>query len=112
MRLIEGKLRASLLELVLKRAPEEAVGLLLHDDRIIELPNRSEHAEDSFMASRNDIIEAIRDIDGLDLENVVLWHSHPNGGVGPSRVDMRNKTPFRYHLVVSLIDDDIVPTWY
>lgn len=112
MRVIEGKLDREIRKLAFQRAPLEAVGLILSDDRIIELPNRAERPEELFVASRNDIIEAIEHERNIHLEEVVLFHSHPGGGVGPSRLDMRNKTPFRYHLVVTIIDNDVVYTWY
>jgi len=112
MRILEGELHTHLRQIALDRAPLEAVGLILPDDDIIELPNRSDEPEDQFVASRNDIIEALSDIKGIDLENVVLFHTHPGGGVGPSKIDMRNKTPFQYHLVVTVVDGDVVYSWY
>lgn len=99
-------------------APREAVGLLVGDPltKVIELPNRSLSPSDSFMVTGGDIKIALEnggfDIHSLDWSIVTLWHTHPSGGVGPSRVDLRNKLPELNHLVVSITDDGIIPTWY
>lgn len=110
VKILEGKLHAELRRITLERAPGEAVGLILSDDRIIELPNRAESPEAQFVTSRDDIIAALDD--ELQLEDVVFWHSHPGGGIGPSRIDMQQRTLFHNHLVVALVDGDIIPAWY
>lgn len=110
MRILEGRLHTELLQLSLQRSPAEAVGLILSDDRVVELPNHAEEPGAAFVTSRADIIRALDD--EADLDSVVLWHSHPGGGVGPSKVDMRNKTPFKSHLVVAIVGADIIPAWY
>lgn len=94
-------------------SPKEAVGLLTEDGRLIMLPNHSEHPESNFVIRKEDILSAIRmhKLEG-DLAGLTLWHSHPNGGVGPSRIDMQQRLPFLHHLVVTLIDADVVFTWY
>lgn len=43
---------------------------------------------------------------------VIFWHTHPGGGIGPSRVDMQNKPPSGYNLVIALTEDGPVPTFY
>lgn len=94
------------------KVPEEAVGLLTGDGRVILLPNRSSEPGNSFEVSRSDILAAIRMHEIEDYSSLTLWHSHPNGGVGPSRIDMQQRLPFLNHLVVSLTESGVVFTWY
>jgi len=47
-----------------------------------------------------------------DPQDVTLWHSHPSGGVGPSRIDMQQKIPMANHLVLALVEGEVIPTWY
>lgn len=112
--LIEGELKRSLLMRALNSAPREACGII-HKSVAYSLANASSSPLDSFEFDRQhfkDLVEML----GIPLEDVaeevILWHSHPAGGVGPSRFDMQNKTPLKHHLVVSLVEHDIVPTWY
>lgn len=96
--------------------PVEAVGLVLPGGRIIELPNRSLNATESFVTSGGDIRLALEvahiEMTELDWAETVLWHSHPGGGIGPSRVDMRNRVEGLRHLVITLAGDDVIPTFY
>ncbi len=112
--LIEGRIKRSLLEIIRERAPHEAVGII-YNDLVYELGNHSATPESAFEFHRRDLRSLIEALN-IPLERVnsevVLWHSHPNGGVGPSRIDMQHKTPLDHHLVVSITGDDIVATWY
>lgn len=103
---------AKLLELVHNAVPREAVGLLTNDGRVIGLPNRAEQPENNFAVIREDILNAIRMHELEDLQDLTLWHSHPHGGVGPSRIDMQQRLPFLNHLVVTVTDTGVVYTWY
>ncbi len=96
--------------MILSQSPREAVGLILSDDRVVELTNYSDNADTHFEVHKSDILVALKD--ELDSSAVIFWHSHPGGGIGPSRTDMRQKIAFQYHLVLTLIDGEIVPTWY
>lgn len=99
-----------LLRLALLRAPQEAVGLIRSNGKVVELVNYAPTPESHFEVKRSDVIEAL---DGeMDTLSVTFWHSHPAGGVGPSRTDMRQKTPFASHLVVSLVDGEATHSWY
>lgn len=93
-------------------APAEAVGLLTADGRVILLTNRAEHPRNHFEVTKADILSAIRMHEIEDLSGLTLWHSHPNGGVGPSRIDMQQRLPFCDHLVVSLTETGVLFTWY
>lgn len=112
MLIVEGAQRAALLNAVIRAEPREAVGLLTNDRRVIPLPNRAYEPENTFSVTKEDILSAIRGHEIEDLTNLTLWHSHPGGGVGPSKVDMQQKVPFLDHLVVTIVEDDIVLTWY
>jgi proteasome lid subunit RPN8/RPN11 len=100
--------------LAMNAAPNEAVGIIA-GGLVSTLRNASLSPRDSFAVDLGELKQLIL-ATGIPLENVneevVLWHSHPAGGVGPSRFDMQNRTPLKHHLVVSLVDDTVVPTWY
>lgn len=92
---------------------EEQVGLIDPLGNILRLTNLHEEPRSNFEVSKSDISRALSSLpDGVEAMDCTLWHTHPGGGVGPSRSDLRNKTPFNYHLVVSVIEDDIKLTWY
>jgi proteasome lid subunit RPN8/RPN11 len=110
VRPIEGQLRTDLLRITTKRSPEEAVGLIRFNGEVVELLNVSRTPQETFEVHKSQIVAALENDE--DALRATLWHSHPKGVVGPSRTDIRSKTPFAYHLVISLVDGDIVPTWY
>lgn len=111
---LSGPVKAALHLHALQAAPNEAVGIIA-GGLVYSLTNTSESPRDSFAVDMQELKEIILAL-GIPLnwidESVALWHTHPAGGVGPSRFDMRNRTPLKHHLVVSLVDGDIVPTWY
>jgi len=108
MHQIEGNLKLKLLRLAVRAAPNEAVGLILNDRSVVELTNL--RTEGNFEVSRDEVRLALEG--EANIDQVTLWHSHPNGGVGPSRADVQNKSPIPYHLVISLVNGEIIPTWY
>lgn len=89
------------------RLPQEAVGLMLplpHGGAwVTELPNSSDEPEDTATLASGAILEGVeRWFDHLAAENlpvppkpgeveIVVWHTHPSGHVGPSRVDMQQR---------------------
>ena len=99
----------------LQAQPNETGGIL-HGDKVYIVLNRATEPKDNFLFTREDIVAAVKQSGCSDADllegRVALWHSHPGGGVGPSRIDMRQKTPLPYHLVVAIVDGDIIPTWY
>lgn len=112
--LIEGPLRKNLREIIIAEAPFEAVGLI-YQEQVYPLVNHARNLEAMFeihLAELRDIVTAL----GVPLktvnEDVVLWHSHPGGGIGPSSYDITHRTPLKNHLVLTLVDDDLVATWY
>lgn len=96
--------------IIMLRAPEEAVGLILEGGRVIELPNKSETPGNHFEVHKDDVIKALGT--ESDSSAIIFWHSHPSGGIGPSRTDMKHKSPFPYHLVLTLLQGEMVPSWY
>lgn len=114
---VEGKLKDNLLELLNDALPREVGGVIIDGQHIMVLTNHAE-GNSSFEFRVWELREAINDYGmgsapGPEIaDRVTLWHTHPGGGVGPSREDMRNKTPLKYHLVLALVEGDIVPTWY
>ena len=103
-------------------SPNEACGLLLPTPirgvQVIELPNHSENPEDSFELHGTEMMAALEQVLGTVTEEMIpgltVWHTHPSGGVGPSRMDLRNKAAYMNNLVVTLFNDGKQPlaTWF
>lgn len=118
--MLQGQALEEIYLLGQERSPSEACGILLPQPYkgswIIELPNRSHHPHDSFEYNTMDIRLALADwleeAEGDDIRGIALWHTHPSGGIGPSRIDMRNRIPDSHHLVVTLTNEGPVPSWY
>lgn len=114
---IEGKLEKELLELMNLALPREVGGIIIDGRKVHCLHNWAE-GNSAFEFSVSELRNAVtafgmgRALGDEIAERVVLWHTHPGGGVGPSREDMRNKTPLKYHLVITQNDGDLVATWY
>lgn len=102
------------------RQPTEACGILLptrwQGRQVFEMPNRSLRPQNSFEFRTGDLVMVLEDwfhsVGREAWNDVTLWHTHPAGGVGPSRTDMQCKVPEIGHLVVALTDEGPVPTWY
>lgn len=109
MYLIEGTLERQLRAMITEAVPQEACGLIVSDTSAILLQNHA-GVEGHFKASRSEILRAVSTMG--HIENVAFWHSHPGGGIGPSTFDLQHKTPFVFHCVLSLVDGELVPTWY
>lgn len=114
---IEGVIKTALHNYIMDVYPRERGGLIIDNRHVVPLPNHAS-SDSAFEFHLTELRAALKryEIDHLPgeeiAERVVLWHSHPGGGVGPSREDMQNKTPLKYHLVIALVDGDLVPTWY
>lgn len=98
------------------RRPCEAVGVIVHGTKVFELPNRSASPHDSFVLNPQDIALELENkrifMSESDWREIVIWHTHPGGLVGPSAVDMRNRIPQLHHLVVTLTSDGAVASLY
>lgn len=104
------------------RAPNEAGGLMVprsHPVRgatVRELPNRSPRPLDGTRILLDDLRYELGDWLGETpqevVEKLVVWHTHPGGLIGPSQDDLRQAVPDVPFLVVTLLPDRAVPTWY
>ena len=99
-----------------QRKPREACGILLqtphHKSRVIELPNRLQELGE-FELRGVDIRIALEGYTG-DWDSMAIWHTHPEGQLGPSEGDLENKPNILSHLIITLYDtpDKAKATWY
>lgn len=89
-----------------ERQPREACGVILPPDLVIELPNIARNPRQAYEIGTEDLVNALAERffagDDLQREDIVLWHTHPSGYIGPSEGDMDSRVEgFRY-LVVSM----------
>lgn len=85
-------------------------------NRVVTVPNRSEEPHTGFRMLGSDLHFALEHwFESAPSElwrEVIFWHTHPSGGIGPSRIDMQNKPPSGYNLVVAITADGPIPTLY
>lgn len=99
------------------RSPQEACGLLLIDldatnQRVIELANQSERPQTSYEFRAENVATTLAG-DPLAGVEVVIWHTHPGGSVGPSTEDVQNKLEGVPYLVVALFNNGtMIPQWF
>lgn len=109
---LDGRIGDELRRICLLAAPNEAAGVIM-GTRVVELENHAEDPTTAFQIHKDDLVKKLgMKPPGLGVEEIIIWHSHPGGGIGPSRIDLQNKTGFKYHLVLTLLDGEMVPTWY
>lgn len=92
------------------RAPAEACGVLLPVPdgarTVVELPNRSQRAHDSYMFTTDDVVMELKDwlVEQSDevRSGIIVWHTHPKGNIGPSRTDLQGKQQGVTYAVVAL----------
>jgi proteasome lid subunit RPN8/RPN11 len=95
-----------IMEIGLRRAPNEACGIVVPDldvpaaDWVHELQNRSSDPLTSYEIDTATIKQLVDDPDAW--ADVLVWHTHPKGGVGPSKGDMESKVQGLRYLVVAL----------
>lgn len=85
------------------RSPREACGVLARG-ALAELPNRSSE-DDLAWISKQDLEAALASHQDLRREELIFWHTHPGGFVGPSRTDLQNRVEGFSYLVVTLNAD-------
>ena len=92
------------------------VPTLLHGSHIVILPNRSPFPHSQFHIRGEDLRLALEGwLEANDTElwtEVVFWHTHPGGGIGPSTTDLQNKPKGARSLVIALTKDGPVLTFY
>lgn len=75
---------------------------MLARGELLELPNRApEDCTDRAVISADDIPA------DLTVDEVLFWHTHPGGNVGPSGsdLDLKRQMPDLQYLVVTLVKD-------
>lgn len=118
---LEPVTHAAIARIIASRAPQEAVGMLWRrpgePEIVLELSNISDEPTTSYAVRVNDILKGIELLLGDDIGqtfdpgDLVVWHSHPSGSVGPSRGDMRARLEDLTYMVVSPTPDgDLVVT--
>lgn len=55
--------------------------------------------------------EYLRNTD-YEWEDLTVWHTHPGGNIGPSRMDMKNRIPEMGNLVITIVNGEVIPTWF
>lgn len=103
-----------------KASPKETCGVILptpfNGVQVIEVENLAGDPENHFHTTGREIMIAIYEwlINATveESRSIILWHTHPKGGIGPSTNDLRKKVVDGYHLVVSLTDDGPCPVIY
>lgn len=113
---LNEQVQRAIINICVREAPREAVGLLLASGQVVALPNHAAEPSRSFRIVQQDIFDSLREAgirpEAAEPNTITLWHSHPSGGVGPSRTDLKNRVPHLHHLVVTLTEDEPVFSWY
>ena len=95
-----------ILEIGLRRAPLEACGIVVPDfdapadEWVKELHNRSSDPLTSYEIDTATIKQLVDDPEAWS--DVLVWHTHPKGGIGPSHRDVLTKVSGLRYLVVAL----------
>lgn len=95
-----------IIEIGMERLPYEACGIIIPDLDVTaehwvhELKNRSPDPLNSYKLDPETIADLL--IDPEVWEDVLIWHTHPSGHVGPSKGDMDGRDPRLKYLVVAL----------
>jgi [CysO sulfur-carrier protein]-S-L-cysteine hydrolase len=80
------------IEHVLRQLPEEACGLLAGKkgliSKVIPIENQL-HSKVRFQMEAKAQLEAFAYMDQLELDLIAIFHSHPDGPMRPSEIDIR-----------------------
>lgn len=101
------------------RRPHEACGLIVPRLGVApkawvhELPNvTTTDPTDSYAIGRSSLFGLWEELKKspftVSWDALVIWHTHPGGGVGPSKMDMQTKLAEFDYLVVTLPDGPAV----
>ena len=98
---------------------QELCGVILpqpfHGVQVVMVPKRADDPHTSFKMLGSDLRFAMgsffEEVDSSLWPEVIFWHTHPGGGIGPSRVDLQNRGPGHY-LVVAMTSEGPVPVLY
>lgn len=92
--------------------PKEACGIVVPrlsnplDTWVHKLKNRAPNPIGQYMIDPLTIAQIVEDPELWD--DVLVWHTHPSGNVGPSQGDMRTRVEGVKYLVVSLPNGEAV----
>lgn len=108
-----------MLEITLSGFPHEVGGILFPEPVdglwVFGMVNHADNTLNS-ISFEPDEIEMVGNLwvtRDEDWHELTLWHSHPSGNIGPSRMDMRNRVPQLGNLVVALTPEGtLIPTWF
>jgi proteasome lid subunit RPN8/RPN11 len=95
-----------IIEIGLDELPNEACGVIVPDlERtpdtwVTQLRNRAPSPTNAFAIDVATIHGLVRDKELW--ADVIIWHTHPGGNIGPSEGDMRTKVEGVNYLVVTL----------
>ena len=95
-----------IVEIGMQRMPNEACGIIIPDlnytadEWVHELANRSPDPLNSYRIDPETIAGLLVDPEVWD--DVLIWHTHPSGHIGPSKRDMEQRHPKLKYLVVAL----------
>lgn len=93
--------------------PYEACGVICQGV-VISVPNRAPDPTRSYLIQANEITEAVTAACGPlthdMVDDLIIWHTHPSGLVGPSREDMTHRLENYRYLVVAMPSG--IPTWF
>lgn len=92
------------------RSPLETGGVLLKGE-LLELPNQAPMDErtDRYLIYLGHLETVIGD---ASVDDVLFWHTHPGGMVGPSKMDMEGRLERFQYMVVALTENDAIPVRY
>lgn len=80
----------------------EHCGIYTDAGEVIELRNVSEEPHNSYRLDEDEVVELFNHRDDLHLTNMGVWHTHPDGMIGPSREDLQMKIEKLNYLVVTI----------
>lgn len=114
---------AEIYRIGLLRAPSEACGVIIPTPRIrevatqvIEVPNRSMNHTTSYCLDGLDVQMELKDWKETateeDQDRLAIWHTHPEGHIGPSVADLQTRLDGVPYLVVALTASGPVPAWF
>lgn len=95
-----------IIEIGMAHLPKEACGVVIPnldmapDDWVHELTNRSSNPLNSYEIDSHTIDALVANPDAW--ADVLVWHTHPSGSVGPSKGDVESKIDGLRYLVVAL----------
>lgn len=94
-----------------RQSAEEVCGVVLPDCQVVALPNTATTDRTrAYVIQMDDLLDTLTewaDRQGicaadLDIEDVIIWHTHPSGNVGPSPGDLDSKVEGLRYLVVTI----------